>query len=263
MRKMLITHCDSNMSDCAIMMLKSLAKCCDAHVYFYGCGVDDNIKNIIISSYPNITYYELAPEYFIGRIAVAKIECVYNTVKYEGNTDSQIIACDVDMLMKHDPFALFENEGDVYVTRRPAEWKHSINGGLWAFKNNDKGARFIEFYKDQVVSKSWEPYRKYLKKYDHLGEINWRVGQDFLNVIAITDLPFVCAVKIISSRWNWLHDSGAKKKVNPTRQAEQDLLFNRAKKAYWRALNDPTIHVLHFKARMKTEMGHYAKKMEI
>jgi hypothetical protein len=152
--------------------------------------------------------------------------------------------------------------GDVFVTRRPGKWKHNVNGGLWAFRVNDAGRQFIRFYDDQVHAKDWPPYRAYLKKYGHLDEVNWRVGQDFLNVIATTPLPFPCKVTVLGPEWNWVHDSGAKKKVDRKRQAEQDALFEKAKAAYREAMADPSIHVVHFKARMKSVMAEYAEVLE-
>lgn len=254
-----VTHCDSSMADCAVLMLKSLKRCSVCKPHLFDAGIGDAQTGELLDIYPGREFIQvLTRDQFEGRIATCKVECVYEAVSSGATT---CIAADVDMLFKHDPFALFENDGDVFVTRRPNNWKHPINGGLWAFRCNEAGQNFIRFYNEQVHKKDWPPYRKYLKKFDHFDEVNWRIGQDFLNVIAKTPLPFPCKVTVLGPEWNWLHDSGAKKKPDPKRQAEQDALFEMAKKAYRKALADPAIHVLHFKAKMKSEMPAFAKEM--
>lgn len=255
----LVTHCDSTMVDCAVLFLRSLAKCSKARVAFFGYGLTDSQIDALGTANPNVGYHVLREKDFAGRIATSKVECVAEATDTVAEDDDLIIASDVDMLVKRDPFDLFKEEGDVFVTRRPGKWKHPINGGLWGFRMNDAGYRFIDFYRDQVHSKDWLPYRAYLKGFGHLQETNWRVGQDFLNVVALAQLPFPCKVTVLGPEWNWVHDSGAKKKVDPRRQAEQDALFEKAKNAYAHAMADPTIHVVHFKARMKYEMARYAQ----
>jgi hypothetical protein len=208
-------------------------------------------------AYPGVRIQDLTAKQFVGRIATSKVECVRDATNRMAAEGDVVIASDVDMLVKADPFDLFDIPGDVYVTKRPFKWKHPINGGLWAFCMNRPGMKFIAFHDEQVHRKDWEPYRKYLKKFGHLNEVNWRVGQDFLNVIALHDLPFTCEVVQLGSEWNWLHDSGANKKADKAKQAEQDALFEKAKRAYAEAMADPRIVVVHFKAKMKSEMARY------
>ena len=199
-----------------------------------------------------------------GRVATRRVELLrLVTLNYDQVVPGDnILALDVDLIVKKDPFLMFDENpnADVIVTRRKNKWKHMINGGVWGFRFNLRGSRFIDFHVDQVHTKSWKPYRDYLKKFGHLDEVNWRVGQDFLNVILTNPLPFECKVADAGWRWNFVHDSGSKKKVDPEKQAAQDAIFAKAKEEYAKAMNDPEIGIVHFKARMKKLMSEYYHK---
>ena len=263
MSEFVVTHCDASMADCAELFLKSLAKCCHCIPIVYHYGMTDAQRGALINANHNARMYELTEREFVGRIATSKVECVKECARNIAAENDLILGMDVDILVKSDPFEMFEMDADVFVTKRGNEWKHPINGGVWGFRANRPGLKFIDFYTEQVHNKDWPPYRKYLKKFGHLYEVNWRVGQDFLNVIARQDMPFECEVGVLDDAWNYVHDSGAKGKVEVARQAEQDALLARAKAAYDAAAKDPRIRILHFKARMKPEMPRYARQLGI
>ena len=235
------------------IFLASLYKVCPScEVFAQGYNID---PNKLRSSWGGRFQFRAVPKkQYVGRIATSKIERLEDIPMQDGD---QVLCLDVDMIVKRDPFEIFRKEGDVFVTTRPKSWKHPVNGGVWGFRYSTVGDRFVRFHIDQVQRKTWKPYRNYLKKYGHLKEVNWRVGQDFLNTIYLNKLPFLCKVSDAGWRWNFLHDSGSKRKFDKKKQAEQDALFSKAKKAYKKAWKDPSVGILHFKARMKGEMKHY------
>jgi hypothetical protein len=202
----------------------------------------------------DVHFFDVPKKQYKGRIATCRIEILESMPLREGDN---VLYLDVDIIVKKSPFEIFRKPGDIFITTRPQKWKHMVNGGVWGFQYNEAGRRFIKFHIEQIHNKDWKPYRKYLEKFGHEKEINWRIGQDFLNVIRKNKLPFPCQVTDAGWQWNFSQHSGSERKFDSKRQAKQDKIFAKAKKEYAKAWLNPKIGILHFKARMKSEMGKY------
>lgn len=245
---------DNNYEDYACMYLRSLYKHSpDCHLIFAGHKVD---QKKIEGAWPGTMHFIKIPsKAYEGRIATVKIELIHDcNFMYEDN----VLALDVDMIIQKDPFIIFdETDADVIVTGRCVKFKHPINGGVWGFRYNGNGKQFIMFHKKQVHQKDWKPYRKYLKKFGHLDLVNWSVGQDFLNVIHKTNLPFPCKVKDVGWKWNYCLHAGSSSKYKTFEELRKSAHFQETERRYKAAVGDPNINIIHYKSKMKFLMKEY------
>ena len=156
---------------------------------------------------------------------------------------SHILVLDSDLFFQADPFAVFENDFDVFVTSRNYEYKFPINAGVWGFKYNKRSKKFLQYYVDNLHKASWLPYINF-RKDNHgnegLADENWWKDQDFL-----------CALYLEHKEgledFIKLYDATHKYNFCPhLEQGEKE-----AKRQLEGAIGDITIPILHLKGGLK------------
>lgn len=232
---------DNNHESIAEICLRSLARHnTECTVLLNGLGVNEEK---MMAAYPHgIKFYDLKESDFKNRIATHKIE---QLIKMPLETGDNVLVIDPDIILQCDPFKAFSNDGDMFVTTRhyPCVW--SVNGGVFGFKMTAGGKCALEYYEDQVHSKSWEPYREFMIKWRHLHLTNWSVGQDFLCIAYSFGLPFSCKIYDLGPRWNYCPETFSVNQRSLVLQGKDDLIGKIGNSEY---------KILHFKSHMKKFM---------
>lgn len=246
---------DNNYEKYARIFLRSLSRYSpDCTVLFNGYNIDGNV---IRKAWPGrLQFYNVPKADYIDRIATVKIERLALMPFKDGDN---VLVLDVDMLVQSDPFVMFGCNGDVIVTGRPVKFKHLINGGVWGFRYNETGRKFLDFHIEQVHKKDWKPYKKYLKKFRHYDLVNWSVGQDFLNTIYLHSLPFDCNIVKFGAEWNYCLHSGSSARYKSFEALAKSEHFKESKRKYEEALDNKEYKIIHFKSKMKFIMEQYAE----
>lgn len=167
-----------------------------------------------------------------------KIELIETFQMEESN---RIFVLDTDLYVKKDIFKWFDDTSDILLTTRP-EFFLSVNGGVWGFKWNSNGKKFIKFFIEQMQHPTWCEFKKYRIKNAHDQEgRDWWMDQDFLCTVHDHGLPFSCSVKKLHCR---THNCTPSKRGLET------------------CMNNPDKHIVHFKGGLKQcWLDYYPKYM--
>lgn len=142
-----------------------------------------NVRNSLIAQLSkrlNLKIIRLARKDWVNRKMACRVEKIKEIDKCYGDN---LILLDIDLIFKADPFEIFKNDFDVFVTTRYYEHIYPINAGIHGFKYNRITEKFIDFYISQIHNPTWEPLVTWRKKFHRNNSLDWRVGQDFLCVI--------------------------------------------------------------------------------
>ena len=130
---------------------------------------------------------------------------------------------------------------DVFITTRDYSYVWSINAGVWGFKNNIKGRKFIDFYINQINNPTWDKLVNFRNRHSRPASLDWWVDQDLLCVINDYGLSEeISDVKIA--------DAGNKYNYCPSTDIMGD---DECKRLLRLAIGDPKYKILHLKASLK------------
>lgn len=97
-----------------------------------------------------------------------------------------IISCDIDVKFQNDPFAVFENNFDLFYTSREYECDSTVNAGVWGIRKTTDSYDLLNFMINEAECPSWPPYlfiRTRLNRNNRAKEIDWWSNQDLLCAI--------------------------------------------------------------------------------
>jgi len=184
----------------AEIMLKSLFRynTCVAYI-----GVVD-LNNISKSSLdrirvisPSITLFSVEVNDWRGNRMSHRLELLGNMPIYN---DEIIYMLDADLYIRDDIFKWFDMDTDVLLTVRP-EFDLTVNGGVWGFRWNSNGRKFVQFFIEQMHEITWSKLKEYQKKWEHLeAGRDWWLDQDFLCCVNDIGLKFPCNIKRLHCR---------------------------------------------------------------
>lgn len=140
-----------------------------------------------------------------------RLSCKINRLlKMNFQYDDHVIGMDVDTFVQADIFEeIFSMDFDVCYTTRFEGGPQPINSGLWGFRFNENGRKFVEFYASQTRNPTWKPFVDFQNKFMPIrtrysaGLQDWWCDQDFLNAVYLNGgVPFDCTIIDIGYKYN-------------------------------------------------------------
>ena len=191
--------------------LRLYNKNCKIHFYYSNNSIINNYEKFNIK-FKKIDEKECKNKLQYYKVLIAKNLC------YELELNSKILILDFDILFQNDPFLMFkENPNyDFYYTHclmskpdslRPESlWKsviYKVNGGVWGLIVNKNSKKLMDFWINNLINETWEPWINYPPRQERRGILNWDVDQDFLNCIDLYELPFELKKVAVSYKYNY------------------------------------------------------------
>lgn len=149
-------------------------------IRFYTHGMSPRKRERLNRKF-NLNISDLSDKDWVEREQASKIFKVKELGLADGD---RVLFLDADLVFRDDPFKVFEEDFDVFVTSRYYPYPYPLNAGVWGSKYNDDSRRFLEFYLAQVTSPGWGPLVTLYNRYSHTGR--W-LDQDFLCVWFLID----------------------------------------------------------------------------
>ncbi len=156
-----------------LLTLRKYNRTCE--IRFYTHGVSPRKREWLTRKF-NLNISDLSDKDWVEREQASKIYKIKELGLVDGD---RVLFLDADLVFRDDPFKVFEEDFDVFVTSRYYAYPYPLNAGVWGFKYNDNSRRFLEFYLEQVTSPDWDPLVTLYNRYSHTGR--W-LDQDFLCV---------------------------------------------------------------------------------
>ena len=191
----------------------------------------------------NVQFRELKKKCWDGRRMACKIETIPEVIEHSSDGD-RILILDSDLYFQDDPFNMFDDSNDVFLTSRSYKYQYPINAGVWGFVNNNKTRKFIDFFIQQCQNPSWDKLVRMRKDFRRKGNaqaFDWWVDQDFLCMLFEHGPPKeIAGVKV--------HDVGDRYNFCPS----TDKLGNKKAAEILRAeVGNKEVVVLHLKGSLK------------
>jgi hypothetical protein len=164
----------------------------------------------------NINFIKINIKNWTNRRLHHKLELTKKILS-ESDKDSSLLVLDCDLLFQNDPFLMFKEypDNDFYYSTcimstkdslRPDKlWKdmeYTINGGVKGYRHTENTIRFLNFWIDNNLNLTWEPWKNYKHRHKNNG-VDWWYCQDFPNCINNNDLPFELKKVNVGYKYNY------------------------------------------------------------
>lgn len=205
-------------------------------------GVPADVKAYTTREF-NTHWTVVPPAQMLRRRAMCKVEMLASVVNGLSDGD-QLLASDVDVYFKGDPFVVFAErpDMDLGLTTRGYDYAFPINAGIFYIRVNKAMRQWTRWHVQESLKPQWDKYDALRKKYKHEHfKLDWSVGQDFLiaNWLNRDEVRVAYGVKI--------EDVGPKFNFCPP----TDLLGAAAFAKIRAAVKDQTTVTLHLKSDLK------------
>jgi len=182
------------------IMTKSLFRHNTCTLYMGIVGIN-NVSKVSLDKIrrisPSIVLFSVDCKSWLNNRMAHRLELLSNMPMYENEI---VYVLDADLYIRDDIFKWFDANTDILLTTRP-EFNLTVNGGVWGYRWNDRGKRFIQFFLEQMHDITWGSLKEFQKKWEHLeAGRDWWLDQDFLCCVNDIGLKFPCNIKRLHCR---------------------------------------------------------------
>jgi hypothetical protein len=203
--------CTREFFDYAAIMIESVIRHCDCTILLYTPGLQPSESiNLLGKDYQSVVHIPIKLSEWVGKRMYTKI-AELSKVKFDKGDNAFVLDC--DLVVQDNIFKVFDGSFDVCYTTRHYSYFWPINAGVWGFQYNERTAKFLTFYVDEMYSPLWPPYVRYRRM--TLGgshdTLDWWCDQDFLCAVYEEggNVPFDCRIKDLGPMYNYCpsHDT--------------------------------------------------------
>lgn len=285
-----VTHSESDLSEASDELF---LKCVES--FFHHSGEESNLiiytrpsqKNIdSIRNYPNVSIKYVDEELW----SASKIGCKIKSIPHallKIPEDANVLVLDSDLFFTGNPFEVFENSFDFFVTSRTCNLqiedlitpyfkergeefitflssfeynsKIFINGGVWGFVNNEAARSLLSLFVEQINRPSWDSFITFTSEEnlasgrgsDAVGGGWWWRDQDFLNTVHIeSKKERLSSVKIHTEnyRYNYIPPIPMRFEYSPF---PENRLHEEAKAQVEKLKNEGDLKIIHLCGLLK------------